>query len=179
MLSDSLSVVRWQFSMTWALADFHLSRLTDAVCLWLPAESSWTVHLKDDGRWLADWAEPEPESPAAPSIAWLTWHVMWWWSGALQAAKGQPRLAPTDVTWAGSADAAVRNLRNLAAQWDELLDRLSTAELEQPVAFPWPEPRPLIYTMAWVNSELMKNVAEIGELVNVYGTLVSPSPGRG
>ena len=124
VLTDSLSVIRWQFSMTWSLADIHLSRLTDAQCRWLPDESSWTVHLQDDGRWLADWTEPEPASPAPPSIAWLTWHMTWWWAGALRAVRGESRIAPTSAVWAGDAEVAAREIRDLAKQWIDLLDHL-------------------------------------------------------
>ncbi|SDX68728.1 hypothetical protein SAMN05661080_00847 [Modestobacter sp. DSM 44400] len=41
-------------------------------------------------------------------------------------------------------------------------------DLDRPFAFPWPEPRPFVFAAAWANSELMKNVAEIGVIRHQY-----------
>jgi hypothetical protein len=57
----------------------------------------------------------------------------------------------------------------LASEWIDILSRLDDGDLDRPLAYPWPEPRPLSYALAWVNSELMKNVAEIGCVRHLYG----------
>jgi hypothetical protein len=36
------------------------------------------------------------------------------------------------------------------------------------IAYPWSDPRPARYTLAWVNAELMKNVAEIGAVRHLW-----------
>jgi hypothetical protein len=59
-------------------------------------------------------------------------------------------------------------LRDLAELWTDRLESLTPDDLDASVRYPWPEPRPLAYLLSWVNLELMKNVAEIGELGNVY-----------
>lgn len=169
MTTDSLALVRWQFRMTWSLADdVHLPRVTDELCRWQPRPTSWTVREAADGRWLADWADEDPVDPPPPSIGWLTWHVLWWWSDALSVVRGGAPAKRADVTWPGSAAATVAELRRLAREWRDAIAELSPADAERPVAFPWPDERPLIYTIAWVNSELMKNVAEIGEVANMF-----------
>lgn len=169
MDTDVVSVARWQFWMTWKLArEAHLPRLTTEMCLWLPHSDSWTVHLGADGRWLPDWSEPEPVDPPPPSIAWLTWHVSWWWSAALAVVRGEQPSPRTAVSWPGTAAATVSNLHDLAAAWTEATANLTPEASEAPTSFPWPTPRPLIYTVAWVNIELMKNVAEIGEIANMF-----------
>lgn len=50
--------------------------------------------------------------------------------------------------------------------WLEALDRLTPARLATTGPFPWPgDPRHTVaHMVAWVNAELMKNVAEIGQL---------------
>jgi hypothetical protein len=162
--SDALSVVRWQFRLTWRLAaDVHLPRLTDELCLWQPHPSSWTVHERSDGTWVADWADEDPPDPAPPSVGWLTWHVIWWWSETRAAVRGEPLADRESVHWPGTAARTVARLHELAESWT---DELATAEVDRAVAYPWPDKRPVIYTLAWVNSELMKNVAEIGEVLN-------------
>lgn len=150
------------------LADNHyLDRLTDGTCLWLPHPDSWTVRATADGRWVADWAEPEPVDPRPPSVGWLTWHILWWWSDALAVVRGDRPGLRTDVFWPGTAQGVVTELRRLASEWDAATRNLDRETLDRPVAFPWSEERPLIYTIAWAPFELMKNVAEIGMIVNM------------
>lgn len=159
--STELETLRWQFRLTWRLAQYHLPALTDGACLWEPAPGSWTVKSAD-GVWHPDWAEPEPDPAPPVTIGWLTWHLIWWWSGLLRAIRNETPVARQDVTWPGSADAVVRRLETLATEWGNALSRLDNGDLERPFTYPWPEPRPLRIALAWANSELMKNVAEIG-----------------
>ena len=169
METDSLSLARWQFRMAWGLADAaYIDRLTDDICLWQPHPDSWTVRRAADGAWVADWAEPEPANPSPPSVGWLTWHIVWWWSSCLSVLAGRPPASHADVAWPGSAQGVVTELRRLASEWDAATRGLTTEELNRPAAFPWPEERPLIYLVAWVPVELMKNIAEIGVVTNMH-----------
>jgi hypothetical protein len=57
-------------------------------------------------------------------------------------------------------------LRGLRKDWLAVLDRLTDADLDVTAPFPWqnnPE-RTVAHMVGWVNSELMKNAAEIGQL---------------
>jgi hypothetical protein len=166
--TDSLSIARWQFRMAWGLADNHyLDRLTDQTCLGLPDPDSWTVRATADGRWVADWTEPEPADPRPPSVGWLTWHILWWWCDALAVVRGDRPGLRADVFWPGTAKGVVTELRRLASEWDAATQNLDRQALNRPAAFPWSEERPLISLIAWVPVELMKNVAEIGMIVNM------------
>jgi DinB superfamily len=167
MSLNHLRTLQWQFEMTWRLADIHLAALTDGLCLWEPVAGCWTVRKSEDGLWRPDWAEPEP-NPAPPvTIAWLTWQVDWWWSGALAATRNERPLAHHQVVWPGNAGAIVQRLKALATQWATTLSGLG-GDLERPLTYPWSEPRPLRLSLAWVNSELMKNVAEIGYIRHLF-----------
>lgn len=172
---DRLAIARWQFDLAWGLADrVHLPRLTDDICLWLPHADSWTVRQTSRGRWEADWTEPEPTDAPPPSIGWLTWHLLWWLSDALSVIGGGNPGMRTDVYWPGSADGVVTDLRQLAKQWDAATRSLDVESLSRPTAFPWPDERPLIYTLAWVPLELMKNAAEIGQVLNLHANRSEP-----
>ncbi len=109
MAEQLLDTLRWQFRLTWQLAQYHLPQLTDDACLWEPAPGSWTVR-QAGGVWQPDWADAEPDPVLPVTIGWLAWHIIWWWSGLI---------------------AAVRD--------------------------------------AWANSELMKNIAEIGAVRHAFG----------
>ncbi len=158
----AVSLLRWQFDLTWSLADLHLSALTPADFRWEPGPLTWHVRPAADG-WTIDWADTEPDPVPVPTIAWITWHVGWWWSVALDHAHGRPPREREAVGWPGDEN-AVAWLRELAADWGGVLDRLS--EMDAPAAFPWPPEAGLTvaHQAAWVNAELMKNVAEIGQL---------------
>ena len=162
MRSRQLETLTWQFQLTWRLAGAHLPLLTDEACLWEPASPCWTVRQARDGAWRPDWSDVEPDPAPATSIGWLSWHVIWWWSTLLAAVREQPRVAREDVVWPGSAAATVARLNELARAWSSVLAELGDGDLERPVAYPWVEARPLRVALAWANSELMKNVAEIG-----------------
>ncbi|ADD41845.1 DinB family protein [Stackebrandtia nassauensis] len=160
-----IPVLRWQFDLTWALFEIHLEPLSDADCLWEPADRCWTVRKGDDGVWRADFSETEPEPAPATTAGWLTWHIGWWWSSALRAVAGEAPYAPGEVAWPGNAAATVDWLRSLKAEWTKYLDGLTEADLGAPAPFPWPDGEHTVARLlAWLNAELMKNVAEIGHL---------------
>jgi DinB superfamily len=155
--------IRSQFDLAWALADLHLSGLAEDDVLWEPATLCWTVRPDSSGVWRPDWADVEPDPLPVPTIGWLTWHIDWWWSTAIDHLTGATPHDRTDVTWPGSAAAAVSRLRELAVRWREFLPRADLAQLS---SFPWAlnADRTVAHTALWMNVELTKNVAEIGQL---------------
>ncbi|MGV0736471.1 DinB family protein [Mycobacterium syngnathidarum] len=160
-----IAQLRRQFDLVWALTDLHLSALTDEDHLWEPGPRVWTVHRDVEGRWWPDWADTEPDPIPVPTIGWLTWHVIFWWTSALAHAQGRTPPPRSEIDWPGPA-AAVQRINALSAQWRSLLDALADADLLAPVAFPWgPDSGRTLADMAlWLNVELTKNAAEIGQL---------------
>jgi len=150
-MATQIETLRWQFELTWRLAEYHLPALSDEACLWESAPGSWTVRSGADGVWRADWADVEPDPPPATTIGWLSWHLIWWWSGLVAATRDEARALREDIPWPGSADATVRRLRALSNEWAAELAKLDDAALERPLAYPWNEPRPLRIAIAWAN----------------------------
>ncbi|MET8569468.1 DinB family protein [Streptomyces sp. NPDC004783] len=161
-----VDLLRWQFDLTWSLFEHHLERLGPDDFLWEPAALCWTVRRSEDGAWVPDWAETEPDPVPVPTIGWLSWHIGWWWSVAADHVHGRAPRERGDITWPGAGRPAVEWLRRLRADWLEALDRLTDDELEPSAPFPWQDdPRHTVaHMLAWVNAELMKNAAEIGQL---------------
>jgi len=152
-----------QFDLVWALADLHLSALDENDMLWEPTPLCWTVRQDSSGVWRPDWTDVEPDPVPVPTIGWLTWHIDWWWSTAIDHLTAATPRDRTDFTWPGGGAAAVSRLRDLAIRWREIL--IST-DMERPSQYPWGSgaDRTVAHTALWLNVELTKNIAEIGQL---------------
>ena len=88
-----------QFDTAWKLMSYHLDGLTTDECLWRPARKGLHVAQGADGVWRADWPEHEGYDLGPPSIAWITWHVGFWWSMALDhfVRRGHARARGSDM----------------------------------------------------------------------------------
>jgi DinB superfamily len=161
-----MTVFRWQFDLTWSLLDGHLGALQDDDYLWEPVDGCWTVREVSPGVWLPDWEEPEPV-PAPPStIGWVAWHIGWWWTETIARASGSVPPSRSEIGWPGSASATATWLNGLRTSWLGVLDRLTEDDLEAIAPYPWQDrqDRTVAHMIGWVNAELMKNAAEIGNL---------------
>ena len=151
-----------QFDTAWALTQYHLDGLTTEECLWRPARAGLHVH-RHEGGWRADWPEHEGYSLGPPSIAWVTWHMDFWWSMVLDHSFGNATLRKEDVAWPGDVDAVRERLEGLATRWRAVLAQMSPEELLAAERTRWPiTGQPFGDVVAWVNVELTKNAAEIG-----------------
>ena len=150
-----------QFETASKLTNFHLDGLTTEECLWLPSRRGLHVHRLSDGRWRADW--PDHDDVGPPSIAWLTWHLGFWWSMVLDHSFGRGTLSRENVLWPGNADDVREWLGGLQGQWRVALEQVADEELQSTERTQWPfQHRPFGDVIAWVNVELSKNAAEIG-----------------
>lgn len=159
-------LLRFQFDLTWSLFAYHLERLAPGDLLWEPGPRCWTVRLGPEGGWVPDFAETEPDPVPAPTMGWLSWHLGWWWSVTLDHARGRPPRDRTEIGLPGDEAATVAWLRGLREEWLGVLDGLTDAELDATAPFPWDRDpaHTVAHMVAWVNAELMKNAAEIGQL---------------
>jgi hypothetical protein len=129
------------------------------------------VHQDADGQWRADWPEHEGYDLGPPSIAWLTWHIGFWWSMALDHNFGPGTLAREQITWPGSAESARAWIHGLDSQWRANIAGLTAADLHATERARWPfRDRSFVDVIAWVNVELTKNAAEIGYARFLYAT---------
>ncbi|EID56579.1 DinB family protein [Saccharomonospora xinjiangensis] len=166
MSSNRRDLVRRQFDLTWSLLDLHLTELVAEDFVWEPAQHCGTMRQDTGGTWVADFAESEPHPIPVPTIGWVTWHLGWWWTAALDHARGRKPRGHDEIPWPGVGEATIDWVRGLRAEWIAVLDQLSDEDLDSTASFPWPEEagRTVADTVAWVNAELMKNTAEIGQL---------------
>jgi DinB superfamily len=161
--ADAHGYLLRQLDTAWKLARFHLDGLTTDECLWRPALRGLHVTRREDGQWSADWPEREGYDIGPPSIAWVTWHMVFWWSMVLDHSFGPGTLERGSVAWPGSADSVRRVLDRLHCQWRAAIAGLSEPEFRSPAQARWPyRDRPFGDVVAWANVELVKNASEIG-----------------
>lgn len=152
-----------QLETAWQLTQYHLDTLSTEECLWRPAQCGPQVALDAEGRWVADWPTHEGYDLGPASIAWLTWHLGFWWSMALDHSFGAATLTREDVFWPGDADGVRRWIGDLHGRWLDNLGTLAEEDLGSPQRCRWPfHGRPFADVIAWANVELTKNAAEIG-----------------
>ncbi|WP_125773280.1 DinB family protein [Antribacter gilvus] len=154
--------LRQQLDLAWSLADrYHLPAVTEENAFWAPSRNACTVLPEGTVQMPDETATPI----ATPTVAWLLWHITWWWTNAHRWADGKTPVPWDEHPWAGSAEAAVAQVRALHAAW---VARLDSADLEAPVSGPWSDDATFARLAGWLNLELMKNVAEIGQLVGLH-----------
>ena len=163
MPTDTRDVLLRQFDTAWKLTALHLDGLTTAECLWRPAPQGLHVHQLEDGRWRADWPDHEGYDLGPPSIAWITWHIDFWWSMVLDHSFGARTLARERVEWPGDVIGVRERLGRLRDEWQATLESLTDDDLRSTVRTAWPYTDRLFGdVVAWLNIELAKNAAEIG-----------------
>lgn len=163
MHTDARPFLTRQFETAASLFHYHVDSLTTEECLWRPGRTGLHVHRGDDGTWRADWPEHERYDLGPASIAWVTWHIGFWWSMALDYSVGGSTLTREQVTWPGTADGMREWLSGLEGQWRGVLESVSAEDLRSTERTRWPfQERPFGDVVAWVNLELTKNAAEIG-----------------
>src|SRR5207245_8210042 len=113
-----------------------------------------------------------------PSIAWLTWHLGFWWSMVLDHSFGDGALSRENVMWPGNADAVRAWLGQLQRQWRAVLEQVTDDDLRSAQRTRWPfQDRSFGDVIAWVNVELTKNAAEIGYARFLYAVRAAASQG--
>jgi len=163
MTSTLATALLRQFDTATHLLHYHLDGLTTEECLWRPTPTGPHVHRMPDGRWRADWPEREDHAAGAPSIAWLSWHIGFWWSMVLDRSFGDGLLERDAIDWPGTAEATIEWIGTLEARWCAALSGLGEEDLHSPTRTHWPfADRPFADIVAWVTLELVKNGAEIG-----------------
>lgn len=174
MADEARGYLSRQFETAWKLTSLHLDGLTTEECLWRPAPEGLHVDRVSDGSWRADWPDHEGYDVGPPSIAWLTWHLGFWWSMVLDHSFGNRSLSRENVMWPGNADAVRKWLGRLQGQWRVVLEQITDDELRSAQRTRWPfRDRPFGDVIAWVNVELTKNAAEIGYARFLYAVSAS------
>lgn len=172
---NRLSLLRWQLDTAYSLLATHVRELTDRECLWEPAHGSWTVRRNADGHWVADWETAGRFPPRAPTIAWLTWYVGFWWTLVYSHSFGSGELRREHVHWPGTAAATATWLHICRNRWTRALESIDESELDSFARSRWfmRGTKPFGFVVAWTTTEVMRSAAEIGYVRSLYRTHLS------
>ena len=171
MPNDLAALLLRQHSTAWKLASYHLDGLRLEECLWRPSTKGLHVAISDDDCWRGEWPEHEGYELGPPSMAWLLWHMVLWWSMVVDHSFGEAALDRDSVDCPSDPDRVGALLRALHEEWTGHVSRLSEDELRTSQRTRWPfTDRPFGDVVGWVNVELTKNAAEIGYARFLYAT---------
>lgn len=115
--ADRRLLLQRQLRIMWRFAEeFVLGKIDQQLALWEPSTNVCTIHPKD-GRWVADWPDEDRTPLPEATIAWLLWHIEWWWADTILRVNGRTPLAPEEHSWSGGT----RRSAALKQQWDTVL----------------------------------------------------------
>jgi len=162
---DERETLLWQLGTAASLFDLLTAGLSDEEAHRAPAAEAWSVRQDEAGVWRADWSDAEPDPAPPTTVAWLLWHIGWWWSDVTGRAFGDGAVPREDAAWPGSVAAAVERVHDCHARWKAGVATASAGDLASTTLADrcWPLTGfPFSHVVAWVNAELMNNSAEIG-----------------
>lgn len=162
--------ILFQLDMCWQLYLYHTDNLEEIEALWTFTPTGLQVRKQND-EWCIDWPETESYEIGPSSIAWTLWHIIYWWSTALDYNFGDGTLKKEDIPWPGSIKKAKATINVLHDKWVSKLNILLDADYQVKQYGKWPlVDRNFADIALWLNAELMKNTAEIGYGRFLYAT---------
>jgi hypothetical protein len=171
MPREIVALLLRQHDLAWRLASHHLETLSTEECLWRPSPRGLHVTVSDAGHWEGEWPDHEGYDLGPPSIAWLMWHMVYWWTTVIERSFGDASPDQSEVACPDTSDAIRSWLASLHEKWQECLGGLTDDDLRSTKRTKWPfEHRPFGDVAAWVNIELTKNASELGYARFLYAT---------
>lgn len=187
--TDRLGLLADQFASSAEISRARLDGLGDEEYFWaphVPTERVWSVRRRGGtvgrdafgpGEWQLDFdhgadVEAGAVTPVT-TIAWRIGHVNSMLAGRWEWSFGGRSVQPQDVVdFAGTAAAALTQLRELTAQWQRSIETLTDQQLDT-VGFgqyPWGlDPHvPFAGILWWINREYIHHLAEVALLRDLW-----------
>ena len=167
-MSTAVDLLSSELDHAYRMVRERVDGLTDEEFWWEPVPGCWTVRRGENGRWAADYEEPDPVPAPLTTIAWRLAHIVECKIMYHEYAFGPARLAWPDLDSVHTARDAVAALENGHAALVRDLETLTDADLDAPRATNWGEQWPtwrIFWTM--IHHDLHHG-AEIGVMRDVY-----------
>lgn len=91
-----------QLNIVWQLFEYHCNGLDEKEALWCKSPAGLQIR-KMNHTWAVDWPDTENYSIGPSSIAWILWHIIYWWTAALTASKENRIIEKEEIKWPGTA----------------------------------------------------------------------------
>lgn len=154
--------ILFQLDIAWQLFKYHCNGLTEAEAMWCKTEHGLQIR-NIQNKWIIDWPDTETYEIGLSSIAWIMWHIIYWWKTTLVASKEKRIIEKGDIKWPGSVELAVWEIEICHNEWISFISSLDEKQLQSSEFCKWAFEGQTMYSLAlWLNVEFMKNVAEIG-----------------
>lgn len=171
MSNEVATVLLRQHETAWKLATYHLDGLSVEECLWRPSAKGLHVITTHDGCWRGELPEYEGYDLGPSSMAWLLWHMAYWWSMVINHSFEDATLDQGSVTCPPDPEEITASLQALHDEWAEHVSGLADDDLRTTQRTKWPfSDRPFADVIAWVNIELTKNASELGYARFLFAT---------
>ena len=142
--------------------------LTDEEFFCEPVPECWTVRPGADGRWHADYAEPDPDPPPLTTIAWRLVHLAECKVMYHEYAFGPGRLIWPEIDSAHTAADAITELERGQRLLVETLGGLTDVDLDAGRMTNWGEEWPTWKVLWTMIDHDLHHGGEIGALRDLY-----------
>jgi hypothetical protein len=142
MKGQAVELLKIQMMEAWDGLSRSLVGLTDKEFYWQPAENIWTIWQDEEGKWIMDYADPEPDPPPFTTIGWRLVHTAackWMY---YEYAFGQATLDWEDLEIPNTAEGAFAWLESGHKKLIGELEQLSDADLNDLRKTNWGEEWP-------------------------------------
>jgi hypothetical protein len=167
---DALELLNQQLDGAFTMLRDRVDGLTDDEFWWSPAPGDvWTIREQEDGRWMADYEEPDPIPAPFTTIGWRVVHV-----SECKLMYDEYAFGPARLTWdrdLSSPHSAAEALADLDRHQERLIrsvQQLNVDDLDREVLTNWGEKWPawrILWTM--IHHDLWHG-GEIGALRDLY-----------
>ena len=111
--------ILFQLDISWQLFEYHCHDLSEEEAMWCKTPQGLQIRKKDD-CWIADWPDTEDYKIGPSSIAWIMWHILYWWKNVLSASKENKIIEKEDVIWPGTVQLAILEINKCHKEWIKL-----------------------------------------------------------
>jgi uncharacterized damage-inducible protein DinB len=167
-MPSATQLLSTQMDEAYSFVRDRVQGLTDDEFFWEPVADCWTVRPGADGRWHADYAEPDPDPSPFTTIAWRLVHLAECKVMYHEYAFGPATLIWPEIDSAHTAADAIAELERGQRLLVDALGGLTDADLDAGRMTNWGEEWPTWRVLWTMIDHDLHHGGEIGALRDLY-----------
>lgn len=168
MTRRTVALLAVEMEEAWQSLRPRLEGLTDEEFFWQPVPDCWTVRPDESGRWVVDYAIPNPDPPPFTTIAWRLVHVATCKIMYHEYAFGPGKLTWDTIEIPHTVADTIALLEEGHARLRTALDGLGDPDLEEMRLTNWGDSWPTWRIFWAMIGHDLTHGAEIGCLRDLY-----------